>query len=277
MLGLTACSGSDSSALACTDCPSFVEIPAGEMMLGSEPGPDDSDGSILSRQSYSISAPFYASRYEITHSDWRACRDAGVCPESRVGLRIRFWDRFFTPDERVPITMLTMGEIQLYIGWLSARTGLNCRLPTEFEWEYMARAGSTDEFHFGPASTYRDANFDDLATCYPEVPGERCRPDPAADARDYRNWLRSVGSYSPNAWGLYDIHGNASELTSSCSTGPGSEARSVASTDCEYFVVRGGSFVSPARLSRLSSRGALAKGTLDHVWLGFRLICDAKI
>ncbi|SDL69612.1 formylglycine-generating enzyme family protein [Maricaulis salignorans] len=273
-LGLTACSGSERNALACADCPEFVEIPAGEMMLGSEPGPNDPDGSILSRQSYSVPAPFYTSRYEITRSDWWACESDGVCPEARVGRITGFWHHFFEPDDRKPIVMLTMDEIQLYIGWLSARTGLNCRLPTEFEWEYMARAGSTDEFHFGPSATYRDANFDDLSSCYPDLPGERCRADPAADQRNYRSRLRPVGSYAPNAWGLYDLHGNAGELTGSCSSGTFSEARSAGSIDCEYFVDRGGSFASPAGRSRLSSRIAFAKHALDSVTVGFRPICE---
>lgn len=273
-LGLTACSGSDRSALACTDCPSFVEIPAGEMMLGSEPGSDDPDGSILSRQSYSVLVPFYASRYEVTRSEWWACESDGVCPEARIGRITGFWHHFFEPDDRKPIVMLTMDEIQLYIEWLSARTGLNCRLPTEFEWEYMARAGSTGEFNFGPTSTYRDANFDDLGTCYPDLPGERCRPDPAANARDYRNGLRAVGAYSPNAWGLYDVHGNAGELTSSCSSGTFSEPHRGTSTDCEYSVARGGSFASPAGRSRLSSRIAFANDALDSVTRGFRPICE---
>jgi formylglycine-generating enzyme required for sulfatase activity len=273
VLGLVVFWGGDRSALDCRDCPAFVEIPAGEMMLGSDLGSDDPVGSILARQSYLVTAPFYAARYEITRADWWACESDGACPEARVGRVRGFWHHLFEPDERLPIIMLTMDEIQLYLDWLSVRTGLNCRLPTEFEWEYMARAGATDEFHFGPTASFRDANFDDMGTCYPRIPGQHCRSDPAANQRNHRNWLRPVGSYSPNSWSLYDIHANVSELTSSCATGTFLEVTPAASTDCLYRVVRGGSFRSSAQRSRLSSRIAFSNEALDDVTFGFRPIC----
>ncbi len=137
-----------------------------------------------------------------------------------------------------------------FIGRLRARTGLHFDLPTEAEWEYACRAGTRTAYSWGNA-------FDPTKACA------------ATDAH------RPVGSYAPNAWGLYDLHGNVAEWCLdwyqwSCGTNAVTDPKGAPNGTAR--VLRGGSWRSPPKFCRSASRGfdAPSYGSGDD---GFRLVC----
>jgi formylglycine-generating enzyme required for sulfatase activity len=97
-------------------------------------------------------------------------------------------------------------DARAYCAWLGEQTGRAYRLPSEAEWEYACRAGTDTPFHFGPRITTDQANFDGNYTYNGSVKGE------------YRNQTVPVGSFPPNAFGLYDLHGNVWEWCQDTST-----------------------------------------------------------
>ncbi|HMW23507.1 MAG TPA: formylglycine-generating enzyme family protein [Burkholderiaceae bacterium] len=99
---------------------------------------------------------------------------------------------------------MSWDDAQQYVKWLSGKTGQTYRLPSEAEWEYAARAGTTTPFAFGERITTAQANFDGNSTYNGSAEGE------------YRQKTLPVGSLAKNAWGLYDMHGNVWEWVQDC-------------------------------------------------------------
>ena len=122
-----------------------------------------------------------------------------------------------------------------YAAWLSKETGKSYRLPTEAEWEYAARAGASTRYSWG------DALGKNRANCGSQWDNKQTAP---------------VGSFSPNKFGLYDMHGNVWEWTCSDFDGGygGNEKRCVSSDAGDDRVLRGGSWFRDARLARSASR-----------------------
>jgi formylglycine-generating enzyme required for sulfatase activity len=152
----------------------FVLIPAGTFMMGSEKG--EADERPVHR--VTISQPFYLGKYEVTQAQWQAVM--GRNPS------------LFQGDATLPVEQVWWDEVQEFLRKLNAMEGGNkYRLPTEAEWEYAARAGSSTEYSFGDATS----QLGDYAW-YRANSGGKTHP---------------VGQLKPNAWGLYDIHGNVME------------------------------------------------------------------
>jgi len=118
--------------------------------------------------------PFYMGKYEVTQEQWEAV--VGKNPSKTKGAKL-------------PVTDVSWEDCQDFIKKLNAKTDGGYRLPTESEWEYACRAGTTTAYSFGDKITPEDANYRDL-----EI-----------------GKLKPVGSYKPNAFGLYDMHGNVWE------------------------------------------------------------------
>lgn len=128
---------------------------------------------------------------------------------------------------------------------------LTYRLPSESEWEYAARAGTTTVFAFGDSLSSFDANFDGF------------RPYGKSREGPHLNHTAAVGSYRPNLWGLHDMHGNVMEWTS---TGSGN-SRVV--RDCSYGAGGGG--------CRSASRGNFDSSRQTKILgLGFRIVAESK-
>jgi formylglycine-generating enzyme required for sulfatase activity len=164
---------------------SFVELPAGRFRMGSSPEergrePGETPHEVL------LPRPFLLGRTEVTQAQW----------EQVMGSRPS-WFAACGPD--CPVERVSWYEVQDFVARLSALSGLAFRLPTEAEWEYACRAGSAGPFAFGRWITSEQANFDGRYP-YPGAPpsGNLGRPAP-------------VASYPPNAWGLFDLHGNVWE------------------------------------------------------------------
>jgi formylglycine-generating enzyme required for sulfatase activity len=161
--------------------------------------------------------------------------------------------------------------------WLSGKTGLRFALPTEAQWEYACRGGSTSPLWYGTLDDdfSRAANLSDAThytVDYPHVPGAipRWRP---ADTRFDDGWRVSapVGTFRANTWGLFDMHGNVAEWTRST-------YRSYPLIDGEddcvgRKVVRGGSWLDRPRRARSAFRMHFERSQAIHD-VGFRVVCE---
>ena len=116
----------------------------------------------------------------------------------------------FAQTDRHPVVCLSQNDARVFCQWLSRKEGKSYRLPTEAEWEYACRAGSTTKYSFGERADelHRYANFADRSVASQRISGQAA-PDETQD--DGYAFTAPVGSLEPNAWGLYDMHGNAFE------------------------------------------------------------------
>jgi len=211
-------------------CPEMVVVPAGEFTMGSpvdEEGRDKDEGP---QRIVKIAKPFAVGKFEVTFAEWDACVLAGGCkhkPETD-------WGR-----ERQPVMRVSWDDTKEYTAWLSTKTGKTYRLLTEAEWEYVARAGTISPFSTGKTITPDQANFKGTNTYGGSSTGQ------------YRRKTVVVGSFNPNAFGVYDMHGNVGEWVEDCyadsyKTAP-SDGSAVTFSDCSSRVLRGGSwYYSPA-------------------------------
>ena len=230
----------------CKDCPEMVEIPAGSASIGS---PEEEAGRDLDEGPQRVvDFPAFAiGRMEVTYDDWKLCVSADSCRE----LEDTHWGR-----GRLPVVLVSREDAKIYTRWLSKRSGRQYRLPTEAEWEYAARAGTNSQFVTGNSIGAREANFAKAVERAVEV-----------------------GSYPPNAWGLYDVHGNVSEWVQDCwhssyhgaPSGPGSWTEE----HCKFGVVRGGAWKDVIDSIRLAARSRIrVDQRLLHI--GFRVARDLK-
>jgi len=228
----------------CAQCPEMVVVPAGEFMMGSrfwEKGRNGSEGPVHRVRIGRFAVGIYA----VTFEEWAACVADGGCggyrPEGDG------WG-----GGRLPIIRVSWEDAQSYVRWLSSKTGEHYRLLSESEWEYAARAGTTTPFHTGRTISTKQAN-------YGSSPGQPT----------------SVGTYPPNAFGLYDMHGNVWEWVQDCWNGSyrgaPNDGSAWESGDCVRRVLRGGSWCNfEPRSLRSANRDRRAAGGRDGS-LGFRV------
>jgi len=145
-----------------------------------------------------IEQSFALGRYPVTVGEWRAFVQATGW-ESKMDVDWR--ETGFAQDDRHPVVCVSWHDAQLYLKWLSEKTGQEYRLPSEAEWEYACRAGSKTAFSFGDHITPEHANYDGQFT-YNDGP----------KGKSHGGTTR-VDSYQPNPWGLFDMHGNVWEWT----------------------------------------------------------------
>jgi formylglycine-generating enzyme required for sulfatase activity len=212
-------------------CPAMALIPPGQFLMGSERSARDGKENEKPRHAVEIAYPFAAGAFEVTLAEWEACVDDGGC--SSVPL-----ERHEESETRKrPVTHVTWHEANAYADWLSARVGGDYRLLSESEWEYVARANTTTPFYSGESVSSEQANFDGKYDW---------RVGSALTADVYLGRTLEVGLLEANAFGLHDVHGNASEWTLDCYNSHYKEApedgRPRESESCIRRVVRGGSW-----------------------------------
>ena len=216
----------------CDDhCPEMALIPPGKFLMGSEPSEKNGKDNEKPRHAVEIAYPFAVGAHEVTLAEWEACVNEGGC--SPVPL-----ERHGESDGgKRPVTHVTWHQANAYTEWLSSRTGMDYRLPSESEWEYAARANTTTPYYSGVAVTSKQANFDGR---YDWRVGGALTPDV------YMGRTLEVGLLEANAFGLHDIHGNASEWTLDCYVshyrGASEDGRPRDTESCVRRVVRGGSW-----------------------------------
>ncbi len=238
----------------CSNCPEMVVIPAGTFQMGSADGGNNEKP--IHR--VNISSPFAMSKYEIRWNEYQHCIDAGVC-ESEL-------DAGFGKGNR-PIINVSWDDAQIYAKWLSKKTGKQYRLPSEAEWEYSARAGSTTKYSWGNNLDCNKAQYDGGSTS--DCSSKKSDLSKRGTAR--------VGSFSANAFGLYDVHGNVREWVQDCYINnynkTPNDGRVIEGGVCDYRVLRGGSWdFLPVGL-RSANRNYNSATTYDKD-IGFRLAQD---
>ena len=258
----------------CPHCPAMVRVPAGMFLMGSPPSGDWRFASEEPQLRVAVRAAFAIGIYEVTFDEWEACVSDGGCRDHRPA--DEGWGR-----GRRPVTNVSWEDGWHYASWLSEETGEFYQLPSEAQWEYAARAGTRTARFWGDDATgqCRHANGFDRDLAAIDERGlslfERLGVTPASCSDGQGRGTAPVGSYEPNAFGLYDMIGNLTEWTNDCWNGdhsdrPGNdEVR--ASGDCSQRVLRGGTWAYPVESLRSAYRSALELDHRDN-GLGFRVI-----
>ncbi len=199
----------------CPGCPEMVPLPPGSFVMGRNGG-DPAEGPA---HKVSLARGFALGRTEVTLGQWRACAAEAGCK-----LPARLSDA--ADDE--PVRYLTHDDARAYIAWLSKKTGKDYRFPTEAEWEYAARAGTSSLFWWGDRVGEGRANCKDCGGVY-----DRKRPNPA-------------GRGQANAFGLHDMSGGVAEWVGDCwftsHQGAPADGALRDKSDCRQRVLRGGSW-----------------------------------
>ncbi|MDR1611368.1 MAG: SUMF1/EgtB/PvdO family nonheme iron enzyme, partial [Planctomycetota bacterium] len=241
----------------------LVRIPAGTFMMGSPAGGLEADDvreikEIRRKKSWgeydetqhqvTLSSAFYMGIYEVTQSQWRAVM--GGNPSNFSG-----YDN--------PVEQVSWNDAVEFCRMLSVKTGRKVRLPTEAEWEYACRAGTTTAFNTGETISTDQANYDGNYTYGNGRKGV------------YREKTTPVGSFPANAWGLYDMHGNVWEWCSDWYGGydltKTKDPQGVSGGT--HRVVRGGAWNHVPSCGRSAGRGWPEPGVRGEE-VGFRVVLD---
>ena len=157
----------------------------------------------------------------------------------------------FKQSAKEPVVCLSWNDTQRYIKWLSEKTGERYRLPSEAEWEYAARAGSETKYFFGNSTS-------DLCRSANGAAAETDFSWRNKDCRDGYKRTAPAASFTANAFGLYDMHGNVREWTQDCWNdsykGAPSDGSAWLSGECGRRVLRGGSWLSNPTFLRSANR-----------------------
>jgi formylglycine-generating enzyme required for sulfatase activity len=174
----------------CKDCPEMAVIPGGEFTMGSPSDEKGHDPNEEPQHIVRIAKPFAVSKFDVTFAEWDACFSVGGCLHRPIDYG---WGR-----DRQPVISVSWNDAKAYVAWLSKMTGKDYRLPTEAEWEYAARAGTTTAYYWGDEIGENNTNCNG---CGSELGGKQTAP---------------VGSFAPNAFGLYDMFGNVWDWVEDC-------------------------------------------------------------
>jgi len=223
----------------------WASIPAGTFTMGS-PSSEVNRGSDEGPQHQVTLSAFKMSKYEVTFAQYdKFCEATG---------RSKPDDEDWGRGNR-PVINVSWHDATAFAKWMG------CRLPTEAEWEYACRAKTTTPFNTGNNLTTSQANYNGNYPYNGNAKGT------------YRNKTIAVGSFSPNAFGLYDMHGNVWEW---CSDWYGdysssSQTNPKGASSGDYRVLRGGGWRHDARLCRSAFRNNNSPSSSRH-FIGFRLV-----
>ena len=231
----------------CNECPEMVVVPAGRFRMGDLSGAGDNDERPV--HDVTIASPFAVGKYEVTFAEWDACVAGSGCTH-------RSDDKGWGRGGLRPVINVSWDDAQEYMRWLSRKTGKAYRLLSEAEWEYVARAGSTTKYPWGDDVGTNKANCDG---CGSRWDNKRTAP---------------VGSFEPNAFGLFDTAGNVWEWVEDCwnknYNGAPANGSAWTSGNCDEHVLRGGSWYFDPRNLRSAVRFRIGTGVRDGNF-GFRV------
>jgi formylglycine-generating enzyme required for sulfatase activity len=272
----------------CADCPKMVVIPSGSFVMGFDGG--EADRPEGPPHAVTITRRFAIGKFEVTHAQYASfVRATGH--ESALGCNS--WDvptgTYFerkqaswraphaagvVPANDHPVVCVSWLDAVAYTQWLSRITGARYRLPTEAQWEYVARAGSTTEFAWGvmPEDACRYANVYDRTT---QLGSRTFKP---ADCDDGWTGPAPIGRYPANAFGLHDVIGNVWEWTQDCYVAPylpqlTDDRAYEPQGPCELRAVRGGSWRTQLFRQRPSWRGRDPENRKSEIF-GLRVARD---
>ncbi|NEP14966.1 MAG: formylglycine-generating enzyme family protein [Symploca sp. SIO2C1] len=242
----------------------MVAIPGGTFMMGSPDTEEGHRGSESPQHQVTVKF-FFMGKYPVTQAQWQA-----VAALPQVNSELNSEPSYFKGADR-PVERVSWYDAVEFCSRLAQKTGRNYRLPSEAQWEYACRAGTTTPFHFGETITPELANYNSNSTYGNGVKGES------------RGETTAVGSFGvANDFGLYDMHGNVWEWCADSwhdnyerapSDGSVWEDKNYNDNDCR--LLRGGSwFINPVKC-RSAFRSDLIPGARRYDYLGFRVVCAA--
>ena len=236
-----------SGARDCATCPVLIRIPGGGFSMGQ----NAKDPAALPVHHVSIRS-FWLAEAPVTVGEWKACAaDGGCAPPPRMT----------NPTDATAIHNVSWDDAQRYVAWLSRTSGRAYRLPTEAEWEFAARAGTTTRFWWGDQAGTVPANCTDCG------PGQDPRtPEPAR-------------SFRPNPLGLYGMGGGVAQWVQDCwfpnYAGAPGDGSAREANGCAQRVLRGGSFRSPREDIQTASRSRY-DAPVRYLTNGFRVARSAE-
>ncbi|MEM9090326.1 MAG: SUMF1/EgtB/PvdO family nonheme iron enzyme [Cyanobacteria bacterium P01_F01_bin.53] len=234
----------------------MVAIPGGSFQMGSADGQGDAD----ERPHHKVTVkPFLMGKYAVTQAQWKS---VVALPEVERSLEA-------TPSgfsgNHLPVEQVDWDAAVEFCKRLSRKTGRDYRLPSEAEWEYACRAGTSSAFHYGETLTAELANCDASYTFDSDPKGT------------YREMTTDVGSFPANDFGLYDMHGNVREWCQdhwhdNYKGGPTDGSAWLSSDENAERLLRGGSWLNYPDFCRSANRGKLARARRFN-GIGFRVVC----
>ena len=253
----------------CADCPQMIVVPAGTFLMGSpetEKGRGPEEGP---QHHVTIPHAFALGRFDVTRDQYAVfARATGASADAKCDWRNpKFRGAPFTQTGNDPAVCVNWAEANAYTSWLSRKTGRRYFLPSEAEWEYAARAGSTTARPWGETISHEEANYGADVCC-----------GPLALGRD--RWLTTspVGSFPPNPFGFADVIGNVWQWTADCGEDYARTPRdgsAATSGDCTKHIVRGGGWFHGPDAARSATRVAddASRRAAD---IGFRVASDIR-
>ena len=251
----------------CVWCPVMVVIPPGSFLMGSPEGEEGRRPSEGPQHQVTIDYHFAIGKFEVTGKEWlvcvidsrcqvgvrSSCQNPNSCRSSKYSSTLAR-ENWVTDDR--PIRYIEWKQSYTYLDWLSGIAGLNYRLPSESEWEYAARAGTTTVSYFGDSLSDVQAHY--------QKKGELIDP-------------KEVGSYLPNEFGLFDMLGNVQEQVQDCWHKDYSEAPVDGSswgvgTKCGAGIIRGGRIGTHMRSASREKYSMELIGVVN--FMGVRVVRD---
>ena len=250
----------------CKDCPEMVVLPAGTFTMGTpddEVGREPDEGPM---HAVTFAKPFAMSRFQITAGEWDSyIRQTGVKiadGDTRPGRECIASKPRYPQSPRQPAVCMDMDDIKHYVAWLSKKTGQPYHMVSEAQREYAARAGSSGPFPF-PFDEGKGYSIAEHANTYGPADGY--------------GFSSPAGSYPPNAFGMYDMHGNVYERVADCEhpnyIGAPTDGSAWVEPNCESYQIRGNDWGEAPVFSRSGNRNNIYPQTRGD-WIGFRVVRD---
>ncbi len=255
----------------CDQCPVMMSLNVGEFTMGTPVSEPKSEDRERPQHKVTISRPFAIGVFEITFDEWSACVAAKGC------------NNYIPDDEnwgrgKRPVVHVNWHDANAYVEWLRQVTGEDYRLPSEAEWEFAARGETTSAYSFGDDedNLCRFANAADTSLHAGDDEGYlplNCNDEFGAETAP-------VGSFKPNPYGLYDMHGNVWEWVADCwnesYAGAPVDGLVWAEGNCDQRVLRSASWVDARGGSLRSGHRGRIETSMRSNNLGFRVARTIK-
>lgn len=266
--------------IVCEACPEMIDIAAGNFRIGAKPG--DAPSAESPARPVAIASPFRISRTEVTVGQFNAfLTETGANEDAVRGCYIYSGSLQFNKDasfrrmpeptaDNHPVVCVSWREAEAFVKWLSDSSGRDFQLPSEAQWEFVARAGNENNFVINIFEPCTDANFadlDHLMRFQGNTVGRLCQ--------DGAPLLSIVAQYEPNAYGVNDMIGNVSEWTQDCwndsHLGVPTNGAPRLVGDCDRKVARGAAWIDDRTALRVTSRKPFSISD-RYATVGFRVV-----
>ncbi len=302
VVSVASCSSqNDNDALAnsstqrdCELCPLMIPVNSGEFQMGTavaeriidprtgSPATNDEPQHAVRIEAFSIGiyevsvSEFAVFINENQHSITNKCMDFSKPGGFTISAERSWQNTGFIQSGNEPVGCISFYDAQAYAVWLSSITGKNYRLPTEAEWEYAARAGATGPYFWGNTENNACDHANVRSTGADTISKRQIEADKAGfPCDDGFAHTSPVGSFTANTFGVYDMQGNNWEWVADCShknyEGAPNDGSAWAEENCQFGVIRGGSFLNLVQRSSVSVRaGRPRSGAASN--MGFRVV-----